>query len=220
MPTRRPHRALLVEDEPEFQLLLQQSFQSLAGDWQLTCCRTGGAALKAIAADGAFDIALVDIGLPDVSGLEVIGALRERSDEVPILVVSVLSDQRNVVAAIRAGARGYVLKDDSQISIAHAIEQVLKGVYPLSPSLARYLFSLAGKQSSGATKPALPVLSPREMELLTHIAGGLTYAEAASAMNLSLSTVQTHIRHLYRKLDVHSQVQAVAKARAHGLVED
>lgn len=214
------HHALLVEDEPEFQHLLKQAFAGLPGDWQLHCCRTGGEALALVASGEPFNLALVDIGLPDVSGLDVISALRDRSADVPILVVSVLSDQRNVVAAIRAGALGYVLKDDSQISITCAIEQVMRGVYPLSPSLARYLFSLIGKQPAGTKRLALPELSPRELELLTHIADGRSYAEAASAMNLSLSTVQTHIRHLYRKLDVHSQVQAVAKARAQGLIGD
>ena len=218
MSVPNPRRALLVEDEPEFQNLLRLACRKLAGDWLLHCCRTGKEALAAIDAGDAFDIALVDIGLPDISGLKVIDALRDRSADTPILVVSVLSDQRNVLAAIRAGACGYVLKDDSQISIARAIDQVLQGIYPLSPSLARYLFSLAGKPL-GATKSPLPELSPRELKLLNHIAGGLSYAQAAVAMNISLSTVQTHIRHLYRKLDVHSQTQAVAVARAHGLVE-
>jgi ATP/maltotriose-dependent transcriptional regulator MalT len=94
---------------------------------------------------------------------------------------------------------------------------VLDGEYPISPNLARHLFRLIGgpaRQPGQADNP----LSAREMGLLTHISNGLSYADCAERMEVALSTVQTHIRNLYRKLEVHSQLQAVKKARDQGLI--
>jgi DNA-binding NarL/FixJ family response regulator len=161
------------------------------------------------------DLALIDIGLPDISGIEVVNRVREKYPDVPIMVVSVISAERSVLAAIRAGARGYVLKDDSTTEIAEALQQALLGHYPISPALARYLFKLAGSRDTSAD---LAELTPKELELLKHLSCGRSYAEAGKEMRIAISTVQTHIRNLYRKLDVHSQVQAVTRAQDRGLI--
>ena len=134
---------------------------------------------------------------------------------LPILVVSVISAESSVLSAIRAGACGYILKGDSEAAMAQAMRESLNGNYPISPALARYLFKLAG----GRDKPSdLAGLTRKELELLQWIARGKSYAEAARSMGVSVATVQTHIRNLYRKLDVHSQVQAVTKAQHQGLI--
>lgn len=214
--TKSPEHALLVEDDPAFELSLSQALHELNPACRIDCTRTGEDALRLIdRARKSPDLALVDIGLPDVSGIEVISRLRERFAELPILVISVISAERSVLAAIRAGARGYLLKDDPPQLIRESIDQAVQGNYPVSPSLARYLFKLAGEPSPPGD---FARLTPKERELLKHLANGSSYADAAEKMAVAVSTVQTHIRSLYRKLDVHSQVQAINKAQEHGLL--
>lgn len=211
-------RILLVEDNPAFESLIGRVVDRMRPKPALACCRTGLGALAWLGdARNALDLALIDLGLPDMSGVDVIRAIRHRFEEVPILVVSVMSSERNVLEAIRAGARGYVLKDDSEETLAHAIGQVMLGNYPITPALARHLFRLAESGSSGGQDESTG-LSPKEIELLRLIARGCSYSEASERMGIAVSTVQFHIRNLYRKLEVNSRLQAVAKARDHGLL--
>lgn len=208
--------ALIVEDDPNFEALMCRAVRQLGEAWQAVPLRTAADAFRFLENPANhLHLALVDIGLPDSSGVEVISRLRERFPEIPTMVVSVISAERSVLAAIRAGARGYILKEDSETQIAAALEETLQGNYPISPALARYLFKLAG----AADRPRdLAELTPKELELLRHLSKGRSYAEAARAMGIAISTVQTHIRNLYKKLDVHSQVQAVTKAQDRGLI--
>jgi DNA-binding NarL/FixJ family response regulator len=163
-------------------------------------------------------LALIDIGLPDISGIDVIAAVRQRFAELPILVTTAFTSEETFLSAIRAGANGYLLKGDSDLSMCHSIELVLQGQYPVSPALARHLFRLAG----GPNVKHMPNdlnLSKRELELLQFIAKGCSYASCADVMNISLSTVQTHIRNMYRKLEVSNQRQAITKAQSAGLLK-
>lgn len=208
--------ALIVEDDPTFELSMRSAIGSLGKQWEAACFRNAADGLRYLdSPDTRVDLALIDIGLPDISGIEVVSRVRERHPDAPIMVVSVISAERSVLAAIRAGARGYVLKDDSTTEISEALQQTLQGNYPISPSLARYLFKLAGARDKAAD---LAELTPKELELLKHLACGRSYAEAGKEMGIAISTVQTHIRNLYRKLDVHSQVQAVTRAQDRGLI--
>jgi two-component system nitrate/nitrite response regulator NarL len=217
-PSPSDLRILLVEDNPAFESLIGRVVDRMRPTPALACCRTGSGALAWLAdSRNRLDLALIDLGLPDMSGVDVIRAIRQRFEDVPILVVSVMSSERNVLEAIRAGARGYVLKDDTEETLAHAIGQVLQGNYPITPALARHLFRLAESGSTGGQDEATG-LSPKEIELLRLIARGCSYAEASERMGIAVSTVQFHIRNLYRKLEVNTRLQAVAKARDHGLL--
>jgi DNA-binding NarL/FixJ family response regulator len=209
-------RVLIVEDDPAFEQVLSEAAQKLGQVVELRSCESGFGALAAMdAPSGPLDLALIDLGLPDLSGIEVIRRIRDRHETLPILVVSVISAERSVLAAIRAGACGYILKDDSKAAMAQAMREALIGHYPISPALARYLFKLAGARD----KPSdLAGLTRKELELLQLLARGNSYGESARSMGVTLATVQTHIRNLYRKLGVHSQVQAVTKAQDQGLI--
>ena len=210
---------LLVEDNPVFSTQMQHSIAEMRMGGALLDCRAGSAALDLLDEPRLrLDLALVDLGLPDVAGIEVIQAVRRRFADIPILVISVIHAERSVLSAIRAGARGYILKSDPEPAIRDAIEQVLKGHYPISPSLARTLFKLAGGPASGGSSHPGVKLSVRETETLQHIARGHSYEEVAQLMGVAVSTVQSNIRNLYRKLDAHSQMQAVTKAREAGLI--
>jgi DNA-binding NarL/FixJ family response regulator len=215
-PSSLPARALIVEDDPVFARLLQRALARVAPECRVSVCTSGSAALDLVEErNGRFDLALVDIGLPDLSGIDVIRSARRLFPAMRILVVSVIAAERSVVAAIQAGAQGYVLKDGTDESVASAIGEVLSGHHPISPSLARYLFRLAGAPSD--ERPSI-TLSPQQQAVLRQLSRGLTYAEVARELSVSTSTVQAHVRILYRKLGAHSQVQAFVRAREWGLI--
>lgn len=217
MKVRSPFRALLVEDDPNFAARVHGALRLVDDQCSVHLCSTGAEALELIAqTKQAFDLVLVDLGLPDMDGIGVIAAARRGNCDTPILVISVMTSERAVVAAIRSGANGYIVKDGSDREIANAITEVMAGNYPLSPALARHLFRLV----AGPTPdPATDVdLTERETDALRCIGRGLSYEQTAAEMGVSLSTVQSHVRNLYRKLDVHSQTQAAIKARDRGLI--
>jgi two-component system nitrate/nitrite response regulator NarL len=219
VPTQPISKVLLVEDDLVFQGAFARVFAKMAGVWEIQAFQDGVSALEALAQPHAqFTLALIDIGLPDITGIEVIAKARLRFAELPILVTTTFSAEDTFLLAIRSGANGYLLKGDTETALRNSIELVLQGQYPVSPALARHLFRLAGAPS------AIPVtnklnLSPRELELLQLIAKGCSYATCADVMNISLSTVQTHIRNMYRKLEVCNQRQAITKAQSSGLLK-
>lgn len=207
---------LIVEDNPEFVFHLSEAISRLGSGWTILSARTANDAI-ALAQDRSqlFRLALVDIGLPDRSGIEVVQALAALHPDLPVLVVSILSTEEAVLAAIRAGARGYLLKDDSAATIRDAVEQVLNDQYPISPALARYLFRLVkcAPESSNA-----PPLTARELDVLVGLSEGMTYPEIADSLDLSISTIRTHIQKIYRKLNAKTGSEAVAVAKTNHLI--
>lgn len=217
----RMYRLLLVEDNPLFAEQICGAIEQMPQRWDVDRVSEGHQALALLnGSDYRFDLALVDLGLPDISGIDVIRACHKRFPEAPIVVISVMAAEPMVLKAIEAGARGYILKSESLDEITHGIAQVMEGVYPLSPSLARFLFrKLAGEVSK--EEPASDAdfkLTPRELETLRYLSQGLTYEGVADKMGVALSTIQWNVRNLYRKLNVRSQVQAISKARDHDLI--
>lgn len=218
-----PLRALVLEDDPVFASALERSVRGLGPQWQPLVCHEVATALAFVENEAReLHLALVDLTLPDGSGLEVIESLRRHRPQVPTLVVSSLSSERSVLDAIARGARGYLHKNEPVSVLTHGIEQVLLGHYPISPSLARYLFKqvdAAAADAPGASAAMPPIeLTPKETETLRCISRGMSYSETAQHMGVALSTIQTHIRSLYRKLEVRSQVQAASRAREMGLL--
>jgi len=211
-------RALLIEDDPVFAGALGRAVRALGEGWEPLHAATVAEGVERLDKAGeGLQLALVDMNLPDGSGLSVIRALRERRPDVPALVVSSLASERSVIDAIAEGARGYLHKSEPLHALTASMAQVLQRHYPISPSLARHLFSLVRPDRPGAAAPRVQ-LTPKETETLRGIAQGMSYNETAASMGVSLSTVQSHIRSLYRKLEVRSQVQAVGKAREQGLL--
>nr|WP_237288584.1 response regulator transcription factor [Variovorax sp. PAMC 28711] len=181
------------------------------------------------------DVLLVDLGLPDGSGLDVIRAAVARFPACDPLVVSVFGDEDNVLASIEAGAVGYLHKDAAPEDISQTIIDMKGGASPISPMIARRVLEkyrslhsaahaspqaeVARALTPATTPPAgRALLSGREHEVLTLIARGFSYAEIARLKNLSVHTVQTHIKNLYGKLAVHSKNEAVYEATRLGLL--
>ncbi|MGH6645871.1 response regulator [Aquabacterium sp.] len=165
------------------------------------------------------DLLLVDLGLPDGSGLTLMREVHSRWPQCDMLVVSMFGDEVNVVASIEAGAVGYVHKDDEAADIAETLLAVKGGASPISPMIARHLL-LRMRPSVPEPAAAAVSLSPREQEVLQHIARGLAYAEIARLQGVTVHTVQTHIKKLYGKLAVHSRSEAVFEANRLGLLND
>jgi DNA-binding NarL/FixJ family response regulator len=215
----RAKRVLLVDDEPLFQGLIREAFDQLGPSWHLTVFGTGQEAMDHLEQVASpMDLALVDLGLPDMHGTDLIRKIRLGQADTPILVMSIFSDQSHVIDAIRAGARGYLLKDDSALAIADSIRRIEAGEYPISPSLARYLFALAAPSPVEDKGSQAISLSPKELELLQLLAKGHPYKKAAQLMEVSISTIQTYVQRMYQKLESNSKLEAVSKARQQGLI--
>lgn len=211
--------ALVVEDDPIFQDIIRHVLEHTNSIWHIHTASNGIEALSALAdEDCSFNLALIDIGLPDLSGIEVISAARKRYADLPIMVLTANDDETTFLSAIRAGTSGYLVKCTTDIPLPESISQVMSGQYPVSASLARHLFRLAGSPIAILQENRLN-LSRRELQLLRLLAQGNSYVTCANLMNVSLSTIQTHIRNMYRKLDVSNQRQAINMAQNSGLLQ-
>jgi len=165
------------------------------------------------------DVALVDLGLPDGDGTELIAELARGSRHTSILVVTVFGDEAHVVRALQAGAHGYLLKDTPTAEFSRAIRAVAEGASPLSPQVARYLLRRFARPAPDAAHELVDALTPREQDVLKAISQGYSVPEAARRLQVAPSTVAAHIKSIYSKLAVHSRVEAVNQARARGLID-
>lgn len=163
--------------------------------------------------DNPIDVLLVDLGLPDRPGLQVIRQCRNMQPACAVMVLSIFGDEANMVQAFEAGASGYLLKDGTEADLATHIRHLRAGGSPMSPVIARKLLRRWQAHAGGSAPERL---SPREVEVLDLISRGFTYVEVGEQMGVSASTVQTHIRNIYGKLDVHDKSEAVFEARDPG----
>lgn len=182
------------------------------------------------------DVLLTDLGLPDRSGIDIISFCAQRWPNCDIMVISVFGDEAHVIGSIQAGATGYVLKDATSEELADHIRELRDGGSPISPMIARQLLNRyrqgqgkAAPVSAVAAGPAseaprLPtpedqhLLTQREEQILNYIAKGFSFNEIADFLGLSVHTVMTHVKRIYKKLAVHSRGEAVYEARQMGLL--
>jgi DNA-binding NarL/FixJ family response regulator len=167
----------------------------------------------------ALDIMLVDIGLPDISGIEVIRELKTRCPGCSALVVTTFGDEATVTAAIEAGADGYLLKGNALEELKRDIHALQDGGSPLSPMIARGLLNrLQARAVDDTAEAGDNRLTPREHEILRTIAKGFSYAETSQICGISTETVHSHLKQIYRKLEVHSKTEAIYEARRRSLI--
>ena len=154
------------------------------------------------------DLVILDIEMPQITGVEAVRKIRAFNKDLPILMLTVFDDNQHVFDAIRAGASGYLLKKHIASRLFDAIEEVVSGGAPMSPSVARMVLSAMQTPMHGNDYQ----LTVREKEILAEMSRGNSYKLIAVQLSISLDTVRTHIKNIYEKLHVHSQTEAVAKA--------
>lgn len=212
-----PHQVLLIEDDRAIRERLSAALAA-PGDCAVAAAGTLAEGRRLLEAR-AFDLIVADLRLPDGLAIDLLAEARQRYPEVEILVISVLGDETTILAAIAAGASGYILKDALPEDIHAAAIDVLSGGSPISPSIARFIVKRVRSESEppSPAQPA-PHLTPRELDILWGIAKGLTYNEIADRLGLSRHTVPSHIKAIYRKLQVATRGEAVYEAVQCGLI--
>lgn len=227
----RAWSVLIVEDD----VLMRSFFSGCVSRCErlrLLAALDGAAHAMAFVQDPAnvVDVLLVDLGLPDGNGLDVIRHARRCQPQCDVLVVSMFGDEDNVLSSIEAGAMGYIHKDAQPDDIAQTILEMKSGASPISPMIARRVLAKYRCLQTQAQLPADPVvlpmvegadflpLSSKEREVLELIARGFSYNEIAELQGVSVHTIRSHIRSLYGKLSVHSRSEAVFEATKLGLL--
>lgn len=203
-------RVALVEDDAGLRRSMERLL-SLSPGFQCICsCGTGEEALKQIPANPP-DVVLMDVHLPNRSGIECTAILRQRLPQLKIIILTVYEDADTLFKALRAGACGYLLKRARPDEIIEAIHEVRRGGAPMSSEIARQV--VAAFQEPPATDAPAEGLSRREQEILDHLLRGFANKEIAARLSISLFTVKNHLRHIYEKLHVRSRTDVLLKYR-------
>jgi DNA-binding NarL/FixJ family response regulator len=215
-----PTTVLIVEDEPEF---MRRFSNAVLTDASLALVGSAATARAAIAMLDAQppDVMLLDLGLPDRNGVEVIRHAVQHHRGCEVLVVTLFDDDQHVLDAIEAGAAGYLLKDAMPECIVSSIHELKAGGSPMSPGILRRVLDRFRASGPGRARPAAKEPTPlteRETELLRLTAKGLSYDTIGELMGISPHTVVAHVRKIYRKLAVHSRAEAVYEATQLGLL--
>ena len=166
------------------------------------------------------DVVLMDLQMPDMNGIDATRHILGMSPHVGILMLTMFEDNDSVFAAMRAGARGYVLKGADRGELGRAITAVASGEAIFSPAIAHRMMQYFGAMSSHAHQPAFPQLSDREREVLDLIAQGKSNSDIAGSLVLSTKTVRNHVSNIFNKLHVADRAQAIIHARKAGLGQE
>lgn len=212
--------ALIVEDDATTQRRLARLLAGLSGGGAHDIHIAGSiAAARARIAVQVPHLALIDIGLPDGSGIELIGWLHHHHPDVPAVVISAWGDEETVLAALQAGAIGYLLKEREDIELELSLQSIRRGGAPIDPFVAhRILALLPAAPPTVAASDDEPVLSERETEILKLVARGYSNREIAELISLSRFTIEDYTKTIYRKLAVGSRTAAVFEAKSRGLL--
>lgn len=215
-------RVVLVEDDVDFQQMLRHMMDGAPDMQLLTVASTRAQGLQMLDVL-QIDVLLVDLGLPDGSGIDVIRAAHLKQPDCGVMVCTVFGDEMHVMQSLEAGATGYLLKDSAAHSMVDEIRSLHLGGSPISPLIARQVLMRFRQQQPVVPVPlppeaTRPLLSAREHEVLELITKGFTADEIAELISVSRHTVLTFVRRIYRKLQVNSKAEAIYEARQQGLL--
>jgi len=209
-------RVLIADDHPLFRKGMRGLLESVPEMEVVGEAATGQEAIT-LAADLAPDVIVMDLQMPGSTGIAATRAILNASPHIRILMVTLYEDNESVFTAIRAGARGYILKDAGADEITAAIQAVGRGEAIFSPAIANRLIDFFATPYPQVPKDIFPTLTSREREILQLIAQGQTNAEMAQQLSLSVKTVQNYVSNVYSKLQVADRAQAIIRAREAGL---
>jgi DNA-binding NarL/FixJ family response regulator len=214
--------ALVIEDLPDIRIWLGEVARAAFPGLRVVEAARRDEGLACVERD-AFDLALIDLGLPDGSGIDVVAALHSRQPQALAVVVTIYDDDEHLFPALQAGAFGYLLKEQPRETLVAQLLRITQGEPPLSPPIARRVlahFAGAARQRQELLRhlDSEAGLTGRETEVLQRVAKGYTIPEVAQQFGLSRNTVASHIKQIYRKLDVTSRAEAALEAARRGLV--
>ena len=219
---------IIVEDEPLIQIRLKQILYNLGYQSEDLYFAQNIAIARSLLKKHSASFALVDLNLPDGNGIEFISTLSQYDPTIPILVISAWSTEDAIFNALSAGATGYVLKERDDLEITFSIRSILRGGAPIDPFIAQKILKqlqfnenniITTVEKNPLTLENGGMLSKRELEILELVSQGLSNKEIANSLNLSRYTVESHIKHIYRKLAVRNRSKAVDTARNLGLLD-
>lgn len=210
-------RVAIIEDDPA---TVDRLFLALrpADDTEIVAVARNVLTGMQLIHAGGFDVLLCDLALPDGSGIELIREMSRRYPDSDTIVITIFADQAKVLASIKAGARGYLLKDERLEDCVEGIREIRRGGSPITPIIARQLLQQLQPDKT-VERPLDEPLSPREAEVLNLLARGFSYAEIAGLMTLSAQTIGTYVKRVYRKLEVNSRAEAVFEASSRGIMD-
>src|SRR5215211_1446612 len=214
--TMEPIRVLIADDHPLYRDGMRGLLDSETGTEVVGEASSGEEAIE-LAEALKPDVILMDIKMPGINGIEATRHILNTSPQVGILMVTMFEDDDSLFAAMRAGSRGYLLKDSRGEEVVHAIRAVAGGEAIFGPGIAKRLINYFSISNPSAPPRAFPELTDREEEILTLIARGHSNQEIAQQLFLSLKTVRNHVSHIFLKLQVADRAQAVIRAREAGL---
>jgi DNA-binding NarL/FixJ family response regulator len=213
---KEPLRVLIADDHPLFRNGMRALLAADLDTEVVSEATTGEEAIEMAAALQP-DVILMDLQMPGMSGIEATRSILHTSPHIRILVVTMYEDDHSVFTAMRAGARGYLLKGASPDEVLRAIAAVGSGEAIFSPSIATRLIDFFANLQPTALPQALPELTEREHEILTLLAQGLSNAAIAKQLGLSAKTVSNYVSNIFSKLQVADRAQAMLRARQAGL---
>jgi len=215
-------QALIVEDLAEVRDWLADIARSVFPGIAVKALGRVDEALASVGGGEAFDVALVDLGLPDGTGIDVVQALHRQQPRCMAVVVTIFDDDEHLFPALQAGAFGYLLKDQAREALVAQLQRIASGEPPLSPPIARrvlsYFTATAAQRMALARQAGGEVrLTERETEVLQRVAKGYTLPEIAVQLELSRHTISDYVKQIYRKLNVSSRAEAALEAQRLGL---
>ncbi len=206
--------ALILDDLTEAQIWLSEALSAVFPGIVLHCSSSLAEARAWLKSNSDPDLALIDLGLADGSGVELIAELNCASPHTLCIVASIFDDDKHLFPALRAGAQGYLLKDQAQAQIITLLKGISEGHPPLSPAVAR---KMLGYFKPPERQEHLP-LTERERDVLRCIAKGLTLPESAKLLGISSNTVSGYVKEIYRKLNIASRAEAALSAQQLGII--
>ncbi len=210
-----PLRILIADDHPLFRNGMRTLLSSVP-DVEVVGIATNGDEVISLAASLQPEVILMDLQMPGIGGIEATRRILHISPHIRILVVTMFEDDHSVFAALRAGARGYILKDADEDEILRAVRAVGRGEAIFSPTIAQHLIDFFAAPRPAILPHLFPELTDREREILLLIAQGYSNSAIAKHLTLSLKTVANHVSNIFSKLQVADRAQAIIRAREAG----
>ena len=212
-------RIAIAEDIQKIAETLKEKIE-LSSDFKVKVIANNGKILmQELAKNNSIDVIIMDINMPELDGIEATLKVNKQYPNIKIIMSTVFDDEQNIFNAIMAGASGYLLKDEPPAMIHRSIFEAMEGGAPMSPIVARKSLELLKYGLKSPVDESVDyALTKRELEILQHIAKGLTYDQVGNSLFISYGTVRKHVENIYKKMKAHNKIEAIQKGKDSGLI--